>query len=174
MKNLFLFLIVILLASSSLLAQKKGISIGGNVYFPVGDWADYANTGWGGSASYEHQLSKEVAGVIYSGYTAFSGDAGYDVTIVPLLAGAKFYFTPKWDWYIAGMLGVDFVTADASTTIGGQTYSASGSSTEFAGNINFGYEVQTSDKGAVDISAGFVYVSDFSYFGMRLAYIFRF
>jgi hypothetical protein len=66
------------------------------------------------------------------------------------------------------------VTADASTTIGGQTYSGSGSSTEFAGNINFGYEVQTSDKGAVDISAGFVYVSDFSYFGMRLAYIFRF
>ncbi len=173
MKNLFLFLIVILLASSSLLAQKKGISIGGNVYFPVGDWSDYANTGWGGSASYEHQLSKEVAGVIYSGYTAFSADAGADVTIVPLLVGAKFYFTPKWDWYIAGMLGVDFVTADASTTIGGQTYSSSASSTEFAGNINFGYEVQTSDKGAVDISAGFVYVSDFSYFGMRLAYIFR-
>jgi len=175
MKKTVLFSVLLLLiASTSLFAQKQGISIGGNVYFPVGDWSDYANTGWGGSASYEHQLSKEVAGVIYSGYTSFSGDVGTDVTIVPLLVGAKFYFTPKWDWYIAGLLGVDFVTADASTTIGGQTYSASASSTEFAGNINFGYEVKTSDKGAVDISAGFVYVTDYSYFGMRLAYIFRF
>ena len=174
MKKLSLFTIFLILASTTLFAQKQGISIGGNVYFPVGDWADYANTGWGGSASYEHQLSKEIAGVIYSGYTGFSGDAGYDVTIVPLLVGAKFYFTPKWDWYIAGMLGVDFITADVTTTIQGQTFSASGSETEFAGNINFGYEVKTSEKGAVDISAGFVYVSDYSYFGMRLAYIFRF
>jgi len=174
MKKLSMLVIFILLASTTIFAQKQGISIGGNVLFPVGDWAEYANTGWGGSATYEHQLSKEVAGIIYSGYTAFSSDAGSDWTIVPLLVGAKFYFTPKWDWYITGMLGVDFVTADASTTIGGQTYSASASSTEFAGNINFGYEIQTSDKGALDISAGFVYVSDLSYFGMRLAYIFRF
>lgn len=174
MKKLSLVAIIILFASISLFAQKQGISIGGNVYFPVGDWSDYANTGWGGSATYEHQLSKEVAGVLYSGYTTFSGDVGSDVTIVPLLVGAKFYFTPKWDWYLAGMLGVDFITADVSTTIGGQTYSTSASSTEFAGNINFGYEVKTSDKGAVDISAGFVYVDQFSYFGMRLAYIFRF
>ena len=174
MKKLSMLVIFILLASTTIFAQKQGISIGGNVYFPVGDWSDYANTGWGGSASYEHQLSKEVAGVIYSGYTAFSADVGADVTIVPLLVGAKFYFTPKWDWYIAGMLGVDFITADVSTTVAGQTYSASSSTTDFAGNVNFGYEVKTSDKGAVDISAGFVYVADYSYFGMRLAYIFRF
>jgi hypothetical protein len=174
MKNMYLFLIVLLLSSTSLFAQKQGISIGGNVYFPVGDWSDYANTGFGGSASYEHQLSKEVAGVIYTGYTSFSSDVeGSSWTVVPLLAGAKFYFTPKWDWYIAALLGVDFVTADVSTTIQGQLYESSASSTEFAGNINFGYEVQTSEKGAVDISAGFVYVDQLSYFGMRLAYIFR-
>jgi hypothetical protein len=174
MKKLFIFTFLFLLLSTLSLAQNQGISIGGNVYFPVGDWSDYANTGWGGSASYEHQLSNEVAGVVYSGYTSFSSNANTDVTIVPLLVGAKFYFTPKWDWYIAGLLGVDFITAEASTTIGGQTYSASSSTTDFAGNINFGYEVKTSDKGAVDLSAGFVYVSDYSYFGMRLAYIFRF
>jgi tmRNA-binding protein len=47
------------------------------------------------------------------------------------------------------------------------------SSTEFAGNVNLGYEVKTSEKGAVDISAGFVYINELSYFGMRLAYIFK-
>jgi len=39
-------------------------------------------------------------GVIYSGYTFFDGSIeGFSWTMIPLLAGAKFYFTPKQDWY---------------------------------------------------------------------------
>jgi hypothetical protein len=170
MKNFYLFLIVVLALSTSVFAQRQGISIGGNVYFPIGDWAEFASTGFGGSATYEHPLGRNIQGVIYSGYTVFSGDAdGTDWTIVPLLAGAKFYFTPKLDWYAAVLLGANFVTAKSEFQ--GVEYSAS--STEFAGNANFGYEIKTSEKGSVDISAGFVYVNDLSYFGMRLAYIFR-
>jgi len=170
MKNFYLILIVALTLSTSLFAQQPGISIGGNVYFPVGDWAELANIGYGGSVTYEHPLGKGIAGVIYSGYTYFGGDTeGFSWTMVPLVAGAKFYFTPKLDWYMAGLIGVNFVTA--KTTILGVDYSAS--STEFAGNLNFGYEVKTSEKGAVDISAGFVYINELSYFGMRLAYIFK-
>jgi hypothetical protein len=170
MKNFYLILIVALSLSTSLFAQQPGISIGGNVYFPVGDWANIANIGYGGSITYEHPLGKGIAGVIYSGYTYFGGDTeGFSWTMVPLVAGAKFYFTPKLDWYLAGLIGVNFVTA--KTTFLGVDYSAS--STEFAGNLNFGYEVKTSEKGAVDISAGFVYIDQLSYFGMRLAYIFK-
>ena len=170
MKNFFSLLILSLLLSTSLFAQKPGISIGGNVYFPVGDWADLANIGYGGSVTYEHPLGKGIAGVIYSGYTYFGGDTeNFNWTMVPLLAGAKFYFTPKQDWYMAGLLGVSFL--NAKTTLLGVEYTAS--STEFAGNLNFGYEVKTSEKGAVDISAGFVYINELSYFGMRLAYIFK-
>jgi len=170
MKNFYLILIVALTLSTSLFAQQPGISIGGNVYFPVGDWANIANIGYGGSITYEHPLGKGIAGVIYSGYTYFGGDTeGFSWTMVPLVAGAKFYFTPKLDWYLAGLIGVNFVTA--KTTFLGVDYSAS--STEFAGNLNFGYEVKTSEKGAVDISAGFVYIDQLSYFGMRLAYIFK-
>jgi hypothetical protein len=88
--------------------------------------------------------------------------------MIPLVAGAKFYFTPQLDWYLAGLLGVSFVTAESNVLGEG-----SASSTEFAGNANFGYEIKTSDKGAVDISAGFIYINDLSYFGMRLAYIFK-
>jgi hypothetical protein len=170
MKILYSLLLVAMLFSTSLFAQEPGISIGGNVYFPVGDWAELANVGYGGSVTYEHPLGKGIAGVIYSGYTYFGGDnEGFSWTMVPLLAGAKFYFTPKLDWYMTGLLGVNFVTA--KKTILGVDYSAS--STEFAGNLNFGYEVKTSEKGAVDISAGFVYINELSYFGMRLAYIFK-
>jgi hypothetical protein len=170
MKIFYSLLVVMMLFSTSLFAQKQGISLGGNVYFPVGDWAELANIGYGGSVTYEHPLGKNIAGVIYSGYTYFGGDnEGTSWTMVPLLAGAKFYFTPKQDWYAALLLGANFITAKSSTILG----DVSASSTEFAGNFNFGYEVKTSEKGAVDISAGFVYINELSYFGMRLAYIFK-
>lgn len=166
MKNFYLVLIVALTLSTSLFAQKPGISIGGNVYFPVGEWADFYSIGYGGSVTYEHPLGRNIAGVIYSGYTYFGGETeGFSWTIVPLLAGAKFYFTPKQDWYIGALIGANFTTL--KTDIGDV------SETKFAGNVNFGYEVKTSEKGAVDISAGFVYIDQLSYFGMRLAYIFK-
>ena len=175
MKKYYLPLVVLLLASTSLLAQKQGISIGGNVHFPTGDWANIASIGYGGSVTYEHPLGRNIAGVIYSGYTYFIGDnLGYDWSMIPLVAGAKFYFTPEQDWYMAGLLGVNFITADKPTSglLAGLDPEST-SSTEFAGNVNFGYEIKTSDKGAVDISAGFVYIDQLSYFGMRLAYILK-
>ena len=170
MKNFFSLLILSFLLSTSLFAQKPGISLGGNVYFPVGDWSEFYSIGYGGSVTYEHPIAKNISGVIYSGYTYFGGETeGFNWTMVPLLAGAKFYFTPKQDWYMAGLLGVSFLTA--KTTLLGIEYTAS--STEFAGNINLGYEVKTSEKGAVDISAGYVYINELSYFGARVAYIFK-
>ena len=169
MKRIYLVLILLILTSASLLAQRQGISLGGNVYFPVGDWAEFANIGYGGSATYEHPLGRNISGVLYSGYTYFGGDEeGINWSMIPLVAGAKFYFSPKLDWYIGALLGVNFVTAESNVLGEG-----SASSTEFAGNVNFGYEIKTSDKGAVDISAGFIYINELSYFGMRLAYIFK-
>ena len=40
MKVLALFLTVLLISSTSVLGQQQGISIGGNVHFPVGEWSD--------------------------------------------------------------------------------------------------------------------------------------
>jgi hypothetical protein len=169
-KNFYLFIIIVLISSVSLFAQRQGISLGGNVYFPVGDWDNIASTGFGGSVTYEHPLERDISGVIYSGYTYFGGETdGSSWSMIPLVAGLKYYFTPKLDWYLAALLGVDFVTV--KTNILGSN--ASATSTEFAGNVNIGYEIKTSQKGAVDISAGFVYINQLSYFGMRLAYIFR-
>ena len=170
MKKFYLFLFFILISSGSLFAQQPGFSLGGNAYFPIGDWAEFANTGWGGSVTYEHPLGKNIMGVLYSGYTSFTGATeGTEWTMVPLLAGAKFYFTPKQNWYAAVLLGANFATVKA-TVLETET---SASTTEFQGNLNIGYEIKTSEKGAVDISAGFIYIDQLSYYGMRLAYIFK-
>jgi hypothetical protein len=166
MKKFFLLFVVVLISSASLLAQRQGISIGGNVVFPVGDWAEFAEIGYGGSATYEHPLGRNILGVIYSGYTVFgSTEEGFSWTMIPLLAGVKAYLSSKQDWYLAGLLGANFITAE---TVLGDV-----SSTEFAGNANFGYEFKTSEDGALDISAGFVFINEQSYIGARIAYIFK-
>ena len=169
MKKFYLFFAFVLILSSSLFAQRQGISIGGNVYLPVGDWAELASIGYGASTTYEHQLGRNIAGVISVAYISFSGDEeGSSWLMIPALAGAKFYFSPKMDWYITGLLGANFVTVE--TTVAGVEGSAS--STEFAFSANLGYELMLSEKGALDISGGFQYISDLSYFGLRLAYKF--
>jgi hypothetical protein len=170
MKIFYSLLLVTMLFSTSLFAQKAGISIGGNVHFPIGDWAEFANIGYGGSAAYEHPIAKNTSIILYSGYTVFEGTAeGDSWTMIPLVAGVKAYLSPKLDWYFAGLLGVNFITKDYTNVFA----TGSASSTEFAGNLNFGYEIKTSEKGAVDISAGYVYISGLNYIGVRVAYIFK-
>jgi hypothetical protein len=166
MHKLNLFLIVLLISSASVFAQGQGISVGANVHFPLGEFADVASTGFGGSATYEHPLGRNITGVLYSGYSYFDGVlSGTDWSIVPLLAGAKFYISPKQDWYLAALIGASITTFN--TSIG------STSSTDFSGNANFGYEIKTSSKGALDISAGYVYINSQNYIGLRIAYKFK-
>jgi hypothetical protein len=170
MKKFYLLFVVVLISSTSLFAQRQGISIGGNVFFPVGEWAEVAEIGYGGSATYEHPLAKNVLGVLYSGYAYFgSVDEGFNWTMVPLVAGVKAYLSYKQDWYFAGLLGASFQTYNYTSILG----DASESSTEFAGNANFGYELKTAENGAMDFSAGFVFINEESYFGVRIAYIFK-
>lgn len=174
MKKLFTVVVVLLISSSFMFSQKAGINIGANAFFPVGDWAEYASTGWGGSIGYEHPVGKNVLGLLYSGYTSFSGDNELSWTFIPLMVGAKFYFSPKQDFYGAALLGANFVTAEYSyTDITGTTHSESASETEFAGNLLLGYEIKTSAKGAVDLSAGFVWINELSYFSARVGYIIK-
>jgi hypothetical protein len=166
MKKCYLFLIILIISSTSIFSQKQGISIGGNVHFPVGEWSDFADLGFGGSATYEHPIGRNLLGILYTGYTYFDGVLeGTTWTMVPLTAGIKAYINNKQDWYFAGLIGVNFITA--------KTNFGDASSTEFAGNGNFGYELKTSEKSALDISVGFVYVSQQSFIGARVAYIFK-
>ena len=76
MKKGYLFSVVLslvlLITATSSFAQLKGISSGGNVMLPAGDWSDFAKTGYGGSATYEHPLNPKAVGLVYFGYTVFT------------------------------------------------------------------------------------------------------
>lgn len=56
MKQLFSVLLLAVLFTGFINAQSQGISIGANVALPMGDWSDGANTGFGGTATYEEVL----------------------------------------------------------------------------------------------------------------------
>lgn len=170
MKMYYLFFIVTFVLSTSLFAQKQGISIGGNINLPVGEWSDVANIGFGGSATYEHPIGRNISGVVYTGYSYFDGVVeGNSWSMVPLLAGVKYYLSNEQDWYFGFLMGVNFITHDYSIT----PFTGSISSTYFAGNANFGYELKTTENGALDISAGFMFINQQSFFGLRAAYLFK-
>jgi hypothetical protein len=169
MKNFYLLLFVILISSFSM-AQRQGVSVGGNIHIPIGEFADVANIGYGGSATFEHPLGTSVLGVLYAGYSYFDGDIeGFNWSMIPVLAGIKAYLTPQDDWYFGVLLGANFITLDAANIVSDE----SSTTTEFEGNANFGYEIKTDENGSVDISAGYVYINELSYLGIRVAYIFK-
>jgi hypothetical protein len=170
MKKFSLLLILAFVVSTSLFAQKQGISIGGNVNLPVGEWSDVANTGFGGSVTYEKPMGKNVLGVLYTGYSYFDGVVeGNSWSMIPLLAGVKYYLSNNQDLYFGFLLGANFITHDYSNIL----ITGSDNSAYFSGNVNFGYELKTSENGALDISTGFMFINQQSFIGVRAAYIFK-
>jgi hypothetical protein len=170
MKKFYLLLFTLVTISCFVSAQQQGVSLGGNIMLPVGDWDEIANTGFGGSASFEQPVATNLLGVLYTGYTYFDGAAeGFSWTLIPVVAGLKYYLSSQQDWYFIGLLGINITN---STYKLGES-EATQSFTDFEGNANFGYEIKTSESGALDLSAGFVFINEQSYVGMRLAYIFK-
>lgn len=176
MKKLGMVLFVTILFTGMVNGQ-SAISIGGNVALPIGDWADFANIGFGGTASYEHQFNRNLTGTATAGYLIWGGkedipDFKYDYSAIPVLAGVKYFFVPGQGFYVAGQAGFHFFSVDVESTVPGFQFSSSGSETEFSAAAGLGYEVPAGSKGAIDISAMFNLISDLNYIGFRIAYKF--
>jgi len=178
MKQLLSVVLLAVLFTGFINAQSQGISIGANVALPMGDWSDGANTGFGGTATYERSFAPNITGQVYAGYITFGGDEfegySYSYSMIPIMAGVKYYFQPGKGFYANGLLGVHMFTADVSVPAELEPYYSGGSetSTEFSFGIGAGYEVPVGGKNAVDIAAHYMLISDANYIGVRLAYKF--
>lgn len=175
MKRFFSFLVVFLLFSTLSFSQGSGISVGGNLALPIGDWSDFAEMGFGGTVSYEHKFAPNLVGTATAGYLMWSGKEdvegfSYDYSAIPILAGVKFYFTPGQGLYAAGQVGFHLFTIDVDVEAFGFTASSSASETEFSAAAGVGYEIPVGPKGAVDLNAMFNLISDLNYLGFRVAY----
>ncbi len=178
MKQLLSVMLLAVLFTGFINAQSQWISIGGNIALPMGDFADVANLGFGGTATYERSFTPNIVGQIYAGYLTFGGEDipgtsdSYSSSMIPIMAGAKYFFQPGKGLYANAQLGVHLFSFDTPEyEFFGVTYGGSETSTEFSLGLGAGYEMPMG-KNALDISASFNIVSDANYIGARIAYKF--
>ncbi len=167
MKKLILAVGVILLTVSSLKAQMKlskenplRYSIGGEASLPVGKFnqAGY-NFGVGGSLQAEYKRFSEVGLLFNAGFLTYSqksGNGGRSFSIVPVIAGIKYYFVPGT--YAQLAMGAAF-----RTTYGGGT--------NFIYSPGVGFNL-TKKMDALIKFSGLTGNANFNSLGLRLAYNF--
>ena len=115
MKKVIVTLVALVALITNAQAQKFTIGAGANVGLPVGDAADISSVTVGGELQGEYSFNKTVSAVFTTGYTHFIvkdfEGIKFNYGIVPFLAGARFYPSPKV--FIGGQLGYGFFTGDA-------------------------------------------------------------
>ena len=168
MRNLFLLLfasVLVLGTVSTASAGPIGLSVGGDVLFPMGTFGDVVSTGFGGSVRGEIASSPVFSFGLTTGYYVWSGKdqtsggvtiSGADFKGVPLRGYGKFYASPGGGSRFYGIMeiGVFFSSATVSGTIAGQSYSTSASSTDFNYAPGIGVEIPLgSGETALDLSA---------------------
>lgn len=169
MKKLLLLTAVAgLFAFSSVNAQTRApkLSLGAEFAFPMGNFGDAYDFGFGGSLQYQHPVAENLSITGSAGYTSFTGKeiAGLKLPsfgTIPVKAGARYYFGENF--FAAGELG-----AGISTEKNGKT--------AFIYAPGVGVDFPVSDGGSIELGAryeGWSANSNTSGFiGLRLAYNF--
>ena len=156
MKKVLVLCVVALLMVGFTNAQTNKIKIGVGAYIglPLGSFGDVTSVGFGGVAQGELELAPQIVGTVTTGYLSFSGKSVNGVSlgswsVVPILVGGKYFFTPMI--YGAVQIGLNFVSSSATASYFNPytgtttTISASASSTEFGFNFGVGYEMKPFD-----------------------------
>jgi len=166
MKTFLSILFAFLLALGSVNAQNK-MSLGAGlvVSFPMGDFGDAANTGFGGTAIFELGFMPQLVGVANIGYIVYGTESdAVDFSSVPLLFGVKYYFVPGIGFYGIGQLGLNFfsTTVEIPSVFGYGGGSVSETSTEFTFVIGAGYQLPVGSNIYLDFNGTFNLISDFN------------
>ena len=155
-------------------------SLGAELGLPMGNFSDIANAGFGASVRYEASINDKLNWTGAIGYLSFSGKiftSGNvtipfgNSTIVPLTGGIKYYFSEaSTGFYGSADLNLNFVsyyTYSLNSGNGGGYNTTSVSESKFGLAPGLGYRA-----GNWDFSGKFNIISNFNYFGLRVAYIF--
>jgi len=175
MKTIITVLIMLVGLTSFTLAQsKKEVGVGLVVSLPMGNFGDAANTGFGGTAAFELQLTPQITGVGRIGYISYGTESNYvSFSSIPLLFGAKYFFMPNSGLYGIGKIGFNFFSTSVETpsfNILGSSYgggSASTTSTEFTFVIGAGYEIPLNKSFMLDFAGAFNVISNFTNIQLR-------
>lgn len=168
MKKVLVLLVAVLCLTIVSNAQQKGnvITGGAVIALPMGDFGDGYDMGFGATATFEMPFGKQLVGFGEVGYIYFGGKSdGYSASVIPIMAGGKYFFDTKGGLYALGTAGFHLFTMNY------ELFGVSGdaSETEFAIGVGGGYEVKVSKTMLLDISAKYMLISDANYLALRAA-----
>ncbi len=188
MKKLLSLVVVLVMvfAVSNHAQDKFHLGVGPFIGIPMGSFGDVTSIGFGGLAQGELEFTPQVVGTAQVGYILFSGksvtESGFsfdygDWSVIPVLAGVKYYFNPSF--YGEAQLGLNFTSY--TTTVPDfnfftgtyTTREVSFSDTNFGYGFGVGYVIPVGAKGSIDFFAKFGSVaSDAQFLGLTAFYMF--
>ncbi len=186
-KLLSLAAVLVMICAVSNQAQDKfHLGVGPFIGIPMGSFGDVTSIGFGGLAEGELEFTPQVVGTAEIGYIVFSGksvtESGYTFdygnwSAVPVLVGAKYYFSPMF--YGQAQIGLNFLSY--STTVPDYNFftgtyttrEVTASDTKFGYGFGVGYELPVGAKGSLDFFAKFGSLgSDAQFLGLTVFYKF--
>ncbi len=184
MKKLVSVLFVVLFAFTFVNAQSKmALGVGANLALPMGGtFGNEPGMGFGGGAQFEYMLSPNISGTVSATYLMFgekdlAGTRKISYSIIPIQAGAKYYFG---NFYGLAETGINLLSLKVDVparTFMGVTIpgsSTSSSTSEFGFGFGAGY-VLPMGKNSLDISAKYQnYASSTAAINIGVAYKFGF
>jgi len=162
MKRISIIMVVLALSGSVLFAGGLSYGINGELAMPMGDFADAAKMGFGGTANVEYGMTDKITITGSGGYLMFGEEIeGWKYTCIPIKAGAKYALGPiygifelgmymfSWDWEFMG-------------------FSYDDSSSEFGFAPGIGYEMKLGEKMKLDLSVQYEVAGDFDLLGIDI------
>lgn len=163
MKQLLSVLLLAVVFTGFINAQSKmAFGLQAGVAIPMGDFGDGYDMGFGGQGNFAYHISPMLDVTASVGYLTWSGkEADYTFSSVPVLVGARYYFgKDKFNPYVAGELGMHFVSVDIPTvTIGGFTFGGSSSDSFFGFGAGAGFLYKMGPNLDLDVNAKFNSIS---------------
>ena len=138
------------------------IGVGADFAFPMGDFGDFMDFGFGGSLNFQAPIATKLNFVGEAGYLSFKSKefAGqtFNSAAIPLKAGIRYFLAENF--YAQGQVGAAIATGD----------NASGTAFLYAPSL--GVEFPVADKMAIDFGAryeGWSKNGTSSFIGLRAA-----
>lgn len=158
MKKILAVVVVALCLVGTASAQQGAMSVGGglNLGLPLGNFGNGAGFGFGFQARFQYGMSDDLALAGSLGYISFGEKNNVSSSVFPILASARYYFTPgEGRVYGQADLGLTSFSQTVNISFGGFGGSFSGSSTNFSLGFGGGYEMPVGDKLDLDLGAGY-------------------
>jgi opacity protein-like surface antigen len=165
---LMIVLIISLVAVPALVYGQGKMAIGGGLElaFPMGDFGDAANMGFGVTLGGVYHYQPQIDFLASLGYISYGTESdAVSFSMIPIQFGGRYLLTPKNNGgpYVGALLGLHMVSSKVESVY----IDDSETKTKFSFAPMAGYELKMNEQMSLDLSARYQIVSDASYFGIR-------